>query len=357
MRKKLLATALGSAVLFASAGIATAAWWSFGQGWGSKWDAPVHPNPATITWGFAPDGTQMAASFPLKPEVTGTSNVGALRSSIDGTYGAGAFDAALQRAMNTWSKAAGVTFVGPVADAGLPFGDAGAYTPDIRIGAFTPVAGSGFQWVAGVGYGPPGDDTNPNYHDPVAGDIILNLNVTFRIHDLPEGAAFNGWENDLEGLLLHELGHAAMGLGHPVSGVPEVMYVGPGCCTNINRIPSPDDLAGARSVYGPSSTPECNNGFDDDGDGSVDGADDGCNLIQMAKEQPQCSDGVDNDGDTAIDHPADTLCQGRWDDSEVSNPGSCGLVGLEAVAIVGLGRLAVRLRRRSPSCGEDAPPR
>jgi hypothetical protein len=31
--------------------------------WGSKWDDPVHGTPATVTWGFVPDGTAMASTF------------------------------------------------------------------------------------------------------------------------------------------------------------------------------------------------------------------------------------------------------------------------------------------------------
>lgn len=333
------------------AGVAAADYVTFGWGWGSKWDDPVHGKPAVITFGFVPDGTTMAPSFPLAPEVTGTSQVGALRSAIDAQYGAGAFDAALGRALDTWELVAGVTFVGPVADSGLPIGSTGATSPDIRISAFAPAPGAGFNWVGAVGYGPPGDDLNTGYFDPVAGEMILNLGATFRIHPGPEGASFNWWENDLEGLFLHELGHSAMGLGHPEAGPDEVMYVGEGCCENINRIPSPDDIAGARSVYGLSSTPACQNSIDDDGDGAIDLADDGCNLIQMANEQPQCDDGVDNDADLAVDFPADTLCQGPWDDNEASNPGSCGLLGIEALLpLLVFGRRArARAARRRPA--------
>lgn len=98
------------------------------------------------------------------------------------------------------------------------------------------------------------------------------------------------------------------------------------------------------------SVAECSNGIDDDGDGAIDASgpnpDPGCNLAQMQKESPQCSDLADNDGDGATDYPADTLCQGAWDDDEAANPPppACGLLGVEALA---LGTWALR-RRRSP---------
>src|SRR5262249_29172598 len=147
-----------------------------------------------------------------------------LRGTVDAQHGAGAFDAALQRAFHTWSIVAGVTFVGPVADPGLPIGATGATTPDIRVAAFAAVPTSGFAFVGAVGYGPPGwDDLFP---DPVAGDVIFNLSNEFHVFAGAEGAPFAGFGNDVEGLFLHELGHAAMGLGHPSAGVGEVMYVG-----------------------------------------------------------------------------------------------------------------------------------
>jgi hypothetical protein len=82
--------------------------------------------------------------------------------------------------------------------------------------------------------------------------------------------------NDVEELFLHELGHAAIGLGHPPwdGAVPDqrVMYVGdfnnpsaPPCCLTVNRKLSNDDIAGAQYVYGIRG--------DYDGTGVVDAAD------------------------------------------------------------------------------------
>ncbi len=295
----LVSRAVAALLLLACATPAHADWVKFGSGgWGSKWDDPVHPNPATVTWGFVPDGTMMHNNFPLKPEIVGTSNITQLRNQVDGVYGAGAFNAALQRAFATWHAVSGITFVGPVTDPGLQMGAPTATTPDIRVSAFAPLANSGFSWVAGVGYGPPGNDLV--FPDAVAGDIVFNLLQTFIIPAGAEGATIGIAGNDLENLFLHELGHAAMGLGHPLLGPGEVMYVYANCCNVINREPSADDIEGAVSVYGLSSIPACDNGIDDDGDGVEDAADPGCaNTSDIDERAPTlpCDNGVDDDGD------------------------------------------------------------
>jgi len=234
-------------------------------------------------------------------------------------------------------------------------GSTGATSPDIRIGAFAAVPGSGFSFVGAVGYGPPGDDLH--FHDPLAGDLIFDLSSQFAIQPGNEGDPFPSdpvYRNDLEGLFLHELGHAAMGLGHPPAGPPEVMYVGPGCCVNINRVPSPDDIAGAQSVYGLSATPACRNGIDDDGDGAHDyPADKGCSSANDPSEKFACQDGLDNDGDGGIDFdggaaanhgvalgPPDPQCNKPYRTDE--RPNACGL-GAELAAAL---PLVLWLRRR-----------
>lgn len=280
---------------------------TYGNGWGSKWDDPVHGTPATVTWGFVADGTIIAPSWYLAAEVTGGSNISALRSSIDAAHGAGAFDAAIQSAFATWSAVSGITFVGPVAGGNGPM--MGSVTsPDIRIGAFHAVPSSGFSFVGAVGFGPPGNDLF--FPDAIAGDIAFNLSATHAIWPGGEGSPAVPFTNDLEGLFLHELGHAAMGMGHPDAGPPEVMYVWAGCCTVVNREPSPDDIAGAQSVYGPSSTPACSNGIDDDGDGRYDTLDPGCANTSDTSERNAavgCDDGLDNDGDGRVDHDPATF--------------------------------------------------
>jgi hypothetical protein len=364
-----LCAALAIAVLAVPA---RADWVKFGSGgWGSKWDDPVHPNPATVTWGFMPDGTTIDPGLYLAAEVTGGSDVTQLRNTVDGQYGSGAFDAALARAFDTWHAVAGISFVGPVADSGLPVASPGATTPDIRIGAFAAVPGSNFSYLGAVGFGPPGDDLN--FPDPLAGDVMFNLSSLFIVAPGGEGDPILAFGNDLENLFLHELGHAAMGLGHPPAGVGEVMYVGFDCCDAINREPSPDDIAGAQSVYGLSSIPACANGIDDDGDGWTDDAEDpGCTATGI-RENPQCQDGVGNDGDGLVDFDGGQSIHGACggggcppgvSDPEgdgVANPdpqclsapqrnresqGGCGLGAEIAAAFLALPRLRRRLERR-----------
>jgi hypothetical protein len=78
------------------------------------------------------------------------------------------------------------------------------------------------------------------------------------------------------------------------------------------------DLSYYRSqILGWVSTPECNDGLDDDGDGLVDYPNDpGCKSSSDAHERYDCSDGFDNDGDGSIDHPADAGCVGPTSDLE-----------------------------------------
>ena len=136
-------------------------------------------------------------------------------------------------------------------------GSSTATSIDIRIGAFDSVPASGFDNVGAVGFGPPGNDLS--FPDALAGDIMFNFSATFLNRPGNEGDSydpFNPFGNDLENLMLHELGHAAIGLGHPNNGPGDVMYVGNGCCDFINRELSPDDILGARTVYGVSSIPE-----------------------------------------------------------------------------------------------------
>jgi hypothetical protein len=256
---------VGTAV-FALCCTPASAFVSFGNGFGSKWGPdPNFGTGAVVTWGYMLDGTGVDPGFEMDPwsfpgttGLSGTSNITQLRTSIDNAHGAGAFDAAIQRAFDTWSAVANITFVGPETDLGQPFASAGAIAPDIRLGAFVPEVGHSFNNVGAVGFGPPG----PFGNDPLAGDIIFNLTATFDIvagtEDVTPMPAFT---NDLEGLMLHELGHAAIGLGHPdwegADPDQRVMYVGqwnnpnaPFCCQTINRKLHADDIAGAVYTYG-----------------------------------------------------------------------------------------------------------
>jgi hypothetical protein len=318
LRAFLLAAATGAL----GSAPAAADYVTFGNGYSSKWDDPVHGTPATVTWGYMLDGTTVDPGvLPFSTEVTGGSDISQLRSQIDAAYGAGSFDAAIQNALDTWELVAGIDFVGPVADAGLPVGGAGATSPDIRIGAFDPSGVCCFNFVAGVGFGPPGDDLH--FPDPLAGDLMLNLAMPWILPAGAEGTAIGQPGNDLENLVLHELGHAAMGLGHPTAGPGEVMYVGSDCCGLVNREPSPDDIAGAQSVYGPSAIPACSNTIDDDGDGRYDTADPGCASGSDTSERSPallCDNGLDDDGDDRTDFDPRTFADPDYEAGE-GDPG------------------------------------
>lgn len=240
---------------------------TIGNGYGSKWGADPHAGTgAVVTWGYMLDGTTLdPANFPFHDAITGTSNITALRNSVDANYGAGAFDSAIQDAFNTWSAVANVTFIGPVTDSGMPVAGAGATSPNIRIGAFQAVAGGWFQYGSAIGIGPPG----PFFEDPFSGDVIFNVAGigTQRPYQIAPGQedvdpvdVYN-FGDDVEGVFLHELGHAAIGLNHPrwAGENPDrrMMYVGdnqaagaPFCCTAINRQLHVDDIAAAQYVYG-----------------------------------------------------------------------------------------------------------
>jgi hypothetical protein len=65
----------------------------------------------------------------------------------------------------------------------------------------------------------------------------------------------------------------------------------------------------------------CNNGEDDDGDGTVDLADPGCGSSldddeTDPEDAPACADGEDNDGDGATDYPDDDDCAAAGGDRE-----------------------------------------
>lgn len=254
----------------------TLAFDTIGNGYGSKWGAdPEAGTGAIVTWGYMLDGTDVDPNFRIDPigfpnisGVVGTSNITELRNLIDANHGAGAFDAAIQRAFDTWSAAANITFVGPVPDSGFDVDSPNAVDPNIRIGAFEPDPNHWFKDAGAIGFGPPGPP-NEITQFPLSGDIIFNLDrpaqqSPFHIapgdEDITPVDVYN-FGDDLEGLLLHELGHAAIGLNHPTWDGEDpdrrVMYVGdfedpdaPFCCTAINRQLHPDDIAAARYVYG-----------------------------------------------------------------------------------------------------------
>lgn len=240
----------------------------YGKGWGSKWDNPVWPNNATITWSFMTPGVGLGPSAP--PGWSGTNSLGSgspsdLRVKIDAIHGAGAFNAAVQRAFNKWAAAANLTFV-KVADQGGNFGTVTA--PDIRIGAFSFGVG---DFSGAAGFGPPGNDVN--FPDALSGDIAFNSLNNFNIDPGAEGAPLQTgpgglYLNDIEGLLIHEIGHT-LGIGHSADttavlcGYQSPNFNGSACdYTHVNRILTADDLNAVRNIYGPAPPPDGDVSFD-----------------------------------------------------------------------------------------------
>jgi hypothetical protein len=310
MDQKSLISALVALLSVIAVARPSSAYVTFGQGYGSKWGAPLFGTPGTVTWGYMLDTTTADPNFRMDPwgfpnstGVVGTSNITELRQRVDASHGAGAFDAAIQRAFDTWSTVADVTFVGPLSDSGRPFASPGATIPDIRIGAFTPQPGHSFNNVGAVGFGPPG----PFGNDPLAGDIIFNLGAQFFVASGTEDqTALPPFGNDLEGLMAHEIGHAGIGLGHPswAGANPDqrLMYVGdwqnpsaPFCCQTINRFPAGDDIAGAQYVYGLPGSTDLPGDVDRDGD--VDRKDAAMLVHSFGKESGSVWTRGDFDGD------------------------------------------------------------
>jgi hypothetical protein len=232
---------------------------TFGQNnFGSKWDDPQFGTGAIVTWSFMTPGVALSNNPALSAwsgtNSLGTGNSDDIRTKIDSVLGAGAFNAAVRRALATWAAAANIQFV-EVADSGSPM--AGSTTPDIRIGAFHFAPG---DFAGAAGFGPPGNDNS--FPDALAGDLALNDLNRFVIATGSEGTALptdNGiYLNDVEGLLLHEIGHT-LGLGHSNvnSGVmcgyiyPGNVFDGSTCdYTHVNHQLDADDIAGIRTIYG-----------------------------------------------------------------------------------------------------------
>jgi len=253
---------------------------------GAKWGQSADLGTgAVVTWSFVGDGVGVdpVGYTAAQPDygVDGGSAISTLRANIDTAYGSGAFDAAIQNAFDTWASVANIRFV-QTPDSGELLGASSAVSPHIRIGAYAPAAGSFLEFAGAIGIAPPGylydwdtDEFTVNYSQTLAGDVIFNLNAGFIIapgneddpYDIfPPGGGL--YQNDLEGLFLHELGHAAIGLDHPPTGPGVVMYAGAGADGFINRQLSLDDIAGAQFVYGlPLLTGDANH------DGVVDAAD------------------------------------------------------------------------------------
>jgi Matrixin len=235
---------------------------SFFQTFGPISSTPGGPSGARVTWSYINDGAGFSNAQATLPFVAGsTSRLSTIRTAIDAKYGAGAFNSAVASAFAAWTGAANLTFVS-APDNGAPF--AGTTAIDIRIGAYTLSAGSD---VGGVGYGPPRDAIN--FPDALAGDIAFSLASAFQIAAGGDGSPLplvNGtYANDIESLMLHEIGHA-LGLGHSPNPsaimcgyvvIGSTTYDGSQCTSTptasynvVHRRLQPDDIAGAQFLYG-----------------------------------------------------------------------------------------------------------
>jgi hypothetical protein len=268
----------------------------------NKWGSGTVGTPATVYWSIMPAGTS-GSSY------CGTECTGASTRTLPGfydwtTHSFRSLDissaeglAYIRNALRAWGAVAGVAFVYVPNDTGLAINDPAAAPPatgHIRIGVFAFACGS-----AGVGYAAPPNGFYPSSSTFAtgAGDLLLNSNCSFQAPAGAEGSHLESFPqgggsflNDLEGLLVHELGHT-LGLDH-TDVTTAVMCAWPADCSYfhpelyaINRQPDADDVAGIQTLYGPP--------LDTDGDGVPDALDN-CSATGNASQLDSDADQYGN---------------------------------------------------------------
>ena len=281
----------------------------------NKWGAPALGTGATVYWSIMPAGTPGSAY--CAPGCTFGSGVSSLTLPNFYDWNTHSFRSVnltdpeiigyIRNALRAWSAATGVTFIYLPTDAGVPINDPAAEPPpagatgQIRIGVFD----FGDPFSAGAGFAPPPNGFEPNSSQFAtgAGDLILNSENAYQNPAGAEGAPLDSYPlgggpflNDLQGLILHELGHT-LGLDH--STVVDAVMCGyiygaatqPACTFGspstyvINRQLSSDDITGIRTLYG---LP-----VDSDGDGVPDAVDN-CSNVSNANQLDADGDGYGN---------------------------------------------------------------
>lgn len=201
----------------------------------------------TVYWSFMPAGTPGSAAYcgDACPGSSGASiNIEISPGGGFSSHDIGELEPHVTAMMALWSAATGIAFV-KTADNGAAINDASAVPPasgQIRIGVFDFTTHD----VAAVGYAPP-----PN-GGTGAGDILFDAGAWYQFAPGSQGDAYDTTyaPNDIDGLILHELGHA-IGLEHPlhVAGQCPVMDVDAECFGIVNRQLGADDRLGAGFLY------------------------------------------------------------------------------------------------------------
>jgi hypothetical protein len=121
-------------------------------------------------------------------------------------------------------------------------------------------------------------------------------------------------------------------------------YAGqPGSTSLYGNIGLVADLDAYRDAILPvTDRPDCSDGLDDDGDGTIDFPEDaGCAGPTDASERGstyQCDNGLDDNANGLIDYPADPVCIAPTTPLEVPEPGATPAFGAGLVALAALAR-------------------